>query len=352
VVSNTEILNKLKQIDTKVDSITNALNSVGTDKFLAKITDAIPLSTIDLEKIAGTSLTPRDWSLDFEKLQNIDVALSSVTRTRVYEQTFEDGTTDTTAVNATQTVQSTVVYAGNYALQVTIAAGDTGYIETPQRPVSPGQKVTFAYAHKEDSNITDIKLIVVWYRASGGIIDTEEFTLTPTTSWQVDNRTVTAPQTAASMSLRMQGTAGASDGTYYLDEVTIDLVGQIFRVDGAGNLKVAIEVDNAGLATEATLSGIKGQTDKLTFDASSYLYVNAAVVANPSNLDVLLSTRASETTLSGLSDKFPSAAALSDTLANPTTTIIGSALLGYNSAGGVWERLQTDGSGRLLLWLG
>ena len=93
----------------------------------------------------------------------------------------------------------------------------------------------------------------------------------------------------------------------------------------SGNLKVAIEEDAVGLATETTLSGIKSQTDKLTFDSNSYLYVNigsdssgilkksdlsfdsngylnvnAQSVANPSNLDVALSTRASETTVSDI----------------------------------------------------
>ena len=372
MVSNTEILNKLKVINTKVDDLHGALDSVGTDKILAKITDAIPLSSIDIQKIAGTQLTGRDWSLDFEKLQNIDIPISSLARTRVYEQTFEGGTTDTTANNATQTVQSTEVYAGDYALEVTIASGNTGYIETPKRPVSPHQEVTFAYAHKEDTNIEDIKLEVVWYRASGGIISTDEFTLTPSTSWQVDSRTVTAPSKASTMSMRMKGTAGTSDGTYYLDEITIDLVGQIYRVDGQGNIMVAIETEDVDMAKETTLSSIlsqldvalstrasettlseiKGQTDKLTFDASDYLYVNAAIVANPSNLDVLLSTRASESTLNAFSDKFPSAAALSDALGNPTTTIVGSALLGWDSAASNWERIQTDGSGRLKVWLG
>ncbi|MEM1631882.1 MAG: hypothetical protein QXX83_07100 [Thermofilum sp.] len=78
----------------------------------------------------------------------------------------------------------------------------------------------------------------------------------------------------------------------------------------AGNLKVAILEDAVGVAKESTLSsilgrldvalstrasestlgGIKSQTDKLTFDASNRLYVNAAVVANPPNLDRSLLT--------------------------------------------------------------
>ncbi|MEM1908169.1 MAG: hypothetical protein QXT79_02230 [Thermofilaceae archaeon] len=68
------------------------------------------------------------------------------------------------------------------------------------------------------------------------------------------------------------------------------------------NLDVALSTR----ASESTLSGVKAQTDKLTFDASNRLYVNAAVVANPPNLDVALSTRASESTLTAVRDRLPS----------------------------------------------
>jgi hypothetical protein len=63
------------------------------------------------------------------------------------------------------------------------------------------------------------------------------------------------------------------------------------------------------------------------------------------SLDVALSTRASEATLSALSGKFPSAAALADNLSNPTTTIVGSALLGWD--GTYWRRVAVDSSNRL-----
>jgi hypothetical protein len=36
----------------------------------------LPESPLNLSKVAGTSLTGRDWSNDFAKLQNLDVALS------------------------------------------------------------------------------------------------------------------------------------------------------------------------------------------------------------------------------------------------------------------------------------
>jgi hypothetical protein len=111
------------------------------------------------------------------------------------------------------------------------------------------------------------------------------------------------------------------------------------------NIYSRLDVALSTRASETTLSGIKTQTDKLTFDASNYLQVNVKAIVNPSNLDVALSTRASESTLSGLSGKFPSAATLADNLGNPTTTIIGSALLGWD--GTYWRRLSTDTSSRL-----
>lgn len=122
------------------------------------------------------------------------------------------------------------------------------------------------------------------------------------------------------------------------------------------NLDVALSTR----ASETTLSGIKSQTDKLTFDAN-----NRLAIQNPPNLDVALSTRASESTLSSVktntdtmvsrldvalstrasdstlsafSGKFPSAAALGDTMSNPTTTVIGSAVLGFDGTN--WRRLR------------
>jgi len=61
--------------------------------------------------------------------------------------------------------------------------------------------------------------------------------------------------------------------------------------DSAADLyKLSIERDNVGLL----------KTGDLSFDASGYLNINAQVVANPPNLDVALSTRASESTLSSV----------------------------------------------------
>jgi hypothetical protein len=108
-----------------------------------------------------------------------------------------------------------------------------------------------------------------------------------------------------------------------------------------GRLDVALSTR----ASEATLAAIKSTTDLLTFDANNYLRVNVSATVNPPNLDVALSTRASEATLSALSAKFPSAVALADNLGNPSTTIIGSALLGFDGTN--WRRVAVDSSSRL-----
>ena len=65
---------------------------------------------------------------------------------------------------------------------------------------------------------------------------------------------------------------------------------KIFRSGNA--LLISINEDKVGLAKETTLSGIKSQIDKLTFDADNYLFVNVIKIVNPPNLDVALSTRA------------------------------------------------------------
>jgi hypothetical protein len=62
-----------------------------------------------------------------------------------------------------------------------------------------------------------------------------------------------------------------------------------------------LDVPLSTRASEETLLAIKTQTDKLTFDAN-----NRLAIQNPPNLDVLLSTRASESTLLALLNSFKS----------------------------------------------
>jgi len=58
----------------------------------------------------------------------------------------------------------------------------------------------------------------------------------------------------------------------------------VISSDGSSaHLSISIDKDNVGLATESTLSAIRSQTDKLSFDEFNRLYI-----ANPPNLDTRL----------------------------------------------------------------
>ena len=155
------------------------------------------------------------------------------------------------------------------------------------------------------------------------------------------------------------------DGTYWR-RVRVDTSGRL-AIQNQPNLDVALSTR----ASESTLSALSGKFPsaaaladnlanptttivgsallgwdgtywrRVAVDTSARQRVVAETVANPPNLDVALSTRASESTLSALSGKFPSAAALSDSLSNPTTTLVGSALLGFD--GTYWRRVTAVG---------
>jgi len=180
--------------------------------------------------------------LELANLSNLDIPLSALQRTRVYEQSFDDGTSDLTENNCTQTVQDEEVFAGRYALKVTIPAGETGYVETPTRPVSPGQLITFTIVHKEDENITGLKLQIVWRRSSGGVINIDEFTLDLASEWATVSRTISAPGNAVSMAIRISGTASdTADGNIYLDDIVMDLIGLVIRADNKGRPMINID---------------------------------------------------------------------------------------------------------------
>jgi len=68
---------QLRRVRLDLDKLVSALASVATDKLRVSVVDALPESPFNLAKVAGTALTGRDWSQDFARLQNLDVALSS-----------------------------------------------------------------------------------------------------------------------------------------------------------------------------------------------------------------------------------------------------------------------------------
>jgi hypothetical protein len=101
------------------------------------------------------------------------------------------------------------------------------------------------------------------------------------------------------------------------------------------------DIETTGVR-ESIIKAIKSKTDRLTFDSE-----NRLAIQDPPRLNVSLSTRASESTLSDFSSKFPLAVYLSDSLSNPSTTIVGSAILGFD--GSYWRRVRVDTSGRLAI---
>ncbi len=157
-----------------------------------------------------------------------------------------------------------------------------------------------------------------------------------------------------------------------LDLINLSITGLRDALKGTGNKDfTTLEADveaiyarlDVALSTRLSEAAFTGRWDggiygfdgttarKIKTDSAGELQVDVLTTANPPNLDVALSTRSSESTLSAFSGKFPSATSLGDSLSNPTTTIIGGALLGWDSSSGVWERVYTDGSNRLKVQL-
>jgi len=155
-------------------------------------------------------------------------------RMRLYSQSFEDGTTDTEVNDATQTVQNSEYYTGSYALMVPVASGQTGYIQTPYKQVSVGQKVVFSFAHKEDANIASIEFVAVWYRSEGRVLVTESYSVPLSSDWEVYEKELIAPAKAKYVGLRIRATAGEADGSFYIDDIGIDVYGQFAELVEGG----------------------------------------------------------------------------------------------------------------------
>lgn len=101
------------------------------------------------------------------------------------------------------------------------------------------------------------------------------------------------------------------------------------------------KLDNLDISLTTLRDALRGTGNKTLTDLDTGL---SNIL---SKLDVNLSTRASDSTLSSFSGKFPSAASLSDNISNPTTTIVGSALLGFD--GTVWRRVRVDTNGNFII---
>lgn len=110
-------------------------------------------------------------------------------------------------------------------------------------------------------------------------------------------------------------------------------IGNIPQVDLAPNLQSGrLPVDGSGVTQP-----ISGSVSISNFPATQPI----SAVSLP-----LPSGAATETTLSTFSAKIPTAASLSDSTANPSTPLLGAALMGWT--GTAWRRIQVNGSNNAL----
>jgi hypothetical protein len=77
-ISNLDVALSTRASEATLAAIKNALASVGADKLRASVVDSLPLSPFNLTQVGGTLQTARDWSADFAKLQNLDIALTTL----------------------------------------------------------------------------------------------------------------------------------------------------------------------------------------------------------------------------------------------------------------------------------
>jgi hypothetical protein len=66
----------IAEVGRNLDMLKNALESVGTDRF--RVVGELSVSELNITKVGGVAVTGRDWSQDFAKLQNLDIALSGL----------------------------------------------------------------------------------------------------------------------------------------------------------------------------------------------------------------------------------------------------------------------------------
>ena len=200
--------------------------------------------------------------LDYEKfasfVRTLIESVTSLARVRIYSEDFMRGSTNLTVSNCSYSISTD----GETAfLDVLIPAGNTGYVETPLLPVSPGQTMMFSFSHKEDDNVSSLKLIVVWYKKNGRENSREELGLPVSSTWSDASMTLVVPDNSAYVGLRMEATAGGSDAHVYIDTMTIDLIGYIFRVDELGDIVVSLKQPTAVYSRHVSFDNSSGSVD-------------------------------------------------------------------------------------------
>jgi len=119
----------IAETNNLLDIVSGALASKATDKLRASIVDPLPESPLNIVKVAGTAQTGRDWSLDFAKLQNLDVSLSVLAKLIKFNRSVSPawvyGSEATAPASGTSLVSKTVGSGkSGYVYGVFISAGE------------------------------------------------------------------------------------------------------------------------------------------------------------------------------------------------------------------------------------
>lgn len=138
----------------------------------------------------------------------------------------------------------------------------------------------------------------------------------------------TTPGTTNKVSIGTDGTVAINAALPTGSNAIGSITNTAFGVNNASGAS-AVNIQDGG--NSITVDGTVAATQSGTWN-----------VTNVSGTVSLPTGASTETTLSTLNTKFPTAAALADAIANPTTHITGSALLGFN--GTTWDRIRTDGT--------
>jgi len=311
-----------------LNSLSGALSSKSTDKFRVSVVDALPRSPFYLTDSAGNELS--------SYVKNLDTALSSIKNLLPSSLTSAGNFKAAIAEDSVGVAKDSTVSALKNAL-ASVGTDKFRVSVVDALPLSPfnltqvgGTALTARDWSGDFAKLQNLDTALST-RASESTLSglSGKFPSAVALSDSLGNPTTTIIGAAAL----------GWDGTYWR-RLAVDSSNRlrtvVESVANPPNLDVALSTR----ASETTLSGIKSQTDKLSFDAS-----NRLAIQNPPNLDVTLSSRASEATLSSFSSKFPSATALTDNMSNPSTTIVGSALLGWD--GTYWRRVSIDTYGKL-----
>ena len=248
----------------------------------------------NLASISGTSLTGRDWSQDLAKLQNLDTALSS----RASESTLS-AIAGALASKATDKLRVSVVDA------------------LPRSPFTPydsaGNELS-GYIKNLDTALSAVKASIDNIniaKVSGTALTARDWSQDFAKLQNLDTMLSSRASEATLSGIKAQTDKLQFDASNNLKIVVQNLPTDYFKAgqsigespfnltkiggtaltarDWSGDLAKLQNLDVAlsSRASETTLSGIKSQTDKLTFDAS-----NRLAIQNPPNMDVTLSVLA------------------------------------------------------------